>query len=863
MPYEAKTNWKYDDTVTEKDLNRIEQGLKDAHVAEYKDITLQPGVQIIETENDTPFKLGSIKGRTLANLLGRNGRFVDLTKYLPDAVTAEKEGDYVKVTLDGSKERGTFRTPTRARVGEGASKYLLVGVVNAGTAKSAHIELSDEVNYAISSNPVTGTEDQIAFAIFDGSKTSRGMSVYLHILGSKDSYALFKDLRVFEISDEDAHQLSTFSSVEVGGRFPYVDSITNVVNPYLRCISGNMFPPAYEFKINGKGVFIDGIYSFYFEAEGEENKGIFYDLVVSPNKKYGIHTLCNNPKGNIRVEYYKDLSTAGNKNYFLISPTYHMSNNYSYIITPPNCSCVRVYLSNEQEGIIPLIGQFKFSDFVMYPFAEAHPFANQTQSMWAAECQLAADPVGTSNPDMLFIGDDGLPYVLEKWKKKTLDGFHLYERAPVKNKGFKTVMISDLAIDSDSPLDNDDCGKLFATKFDGNQLKVSDIPIVDWTDCDLVRINSSHLYLSISNEDSGWGDDYEPTVDEIKAYFLGWKMYDSLSNPPGDGVYNRTDGLNKAWGYRRQNGTYGGGTSVLPASNSPKVIDGTHGLYKLQYLKTKPTIVAISKYETGLNVSKGWNMVEVGSGVVIREKANVGADIYGNFYINHLNVSGTNLSHKTNKIMRVYQGGVGSSAWRVYADSRPNGKEYLYTLKENFDPTAVYYVTYTMLDSGLAVPISGSIAENLRGTVTNVAKWASDVDRRLSVVENQKAEKGVPSLIQLTPLNSYTGSTRYPDYLQGLFVRKDSAGYVWLYGLLSGGTPGTAISILPKGFRPKHSLTFAVPFYSERNADGSGGEATTRIKIAPNGGIFSNTPIQLSAEKGEWISLHLPPFLAE
>ncbi|MDU5141051.1 MAG: hypothetical protein E6230_02540 [Paenibacillus dendritiformis] len=30
MPYEAKTDWKYDDIVTEKDLNRIEQGIKDA-----------------------------------------------------------------------------------------------------------------------------------------------------------------------------------------------------------------------------------------------------------------------------------------------------------------------------------------------------------------------------------------------------------------------------------------------------------------------------------------------------------------------------------------------------------------------------------------------------------------------------------------------------------------------------------------------------------------------------------------------------------------------------------------------------------------------------------------------------------------
>lgn len=58
MPYEAKTDWKYDDLVTEKDMNRIEQGLKDAHVPAYQPLTLNPGLQVVEVENDTPFRMG-------------------------------------------------------------------------------------------------------------------------------------------------------------------------------------------------------------------------------------------------------------------------------------------------------------------------------------------------------------------------------------------------------------------------------------------------------------------------------------------------------------------------------------------------------------------------------------------------------------------------------------------------------------------------------------------------------------------------------------------------------------------------------------------------------------------------------------
>lgn len=58
MPYEAKTDWKYDDLVTEKDMNRIEQGLKDAHVPAHQPLTLNPGLQVVEVEQDTPFRMG-------------------------------------------------------------------------------------------------------------------------------------------------------------------------------------------------------------------------------------------------------------------------------------------------------------------------------------------------------------------------------------------------------------------------------------------------------------------------------------------------------------------------------------------------------------------------------------------------------------------------------------------------------------------------------------------------------------------------------------------------------------------------------------------------------------------------------------
>lgn len=104
MPYEAKTDWKYDDTVTEKDLNRIEQGLKDAHVAEREALTLSPGVQVVEVENDTPFNFGEVKGRTLINMLGSMGKGDSATHWLGTGATVATTSDSLKVTALSAPE---------------------------------------------------------------------------------------------------------------------------------------------------------------------------------------------------------------------------------------------------------------------------------------------------------------------------------------------------------------------------------------------------------------------------------------------------------------------------------------------------------------------------------------------------------------------------------------------------------------------------------------------------------------------------------------------------------------------------------------------------------------------------------------
>ena len=89
------------------------------------------------------------------------------------------------------------------------------------------------------------------------------------------------------------------------------------------------------------------------------------------------------------------------------------------------------------------------------------------------------------------------------------------------------------------------------TKYDGKVLISYNGAIPDYgADRYYVNFSGQLFEVSVSNLDSGWGDNYTPTADEIKAYFMGWKMYDT-ANGATTSVYNGTAGQSKGWVRRR------------------------------------------------------------------------------------------------------------------------------------------------------------------------------------------------------------------------------------------------------------------------------------------------------------------------
>ena len=77
-----------------------------------------------------------------------------------------------------------------------------------------------------------------------------------------------------------------------------------------------------------------------------------------------------------------------------------------------------------------------------------------------------------------------------------------------------------------------------------NKILTQTINTNDTTVDSIYMDGTPSLIISISNTDSGWGPDYTPTPEEIKAYFYGWKMYDSATYTADEalssGIYNGT-----------------------------------------------------------------------------------------------------------------------------------------------------------------------------------------------------------------------------------------------------------------------------------------------------------------------------------
>lgn len=403
-----------------------------------------------------------------------------------------------------------------------------------------------------------------------------------------------------------------------------------------------------------------------------------------------------------------------------------------------------------------------------------------------------------------IIRDNGVPRKIEKVRELVLDG-----GLPWKyTSDFSGYKIVGLQINHGHPTYYQNG---FAIKFDSKI--IPPVPNgVPWSGSDQNHIKSDGtIEISIADADSGWGEAYSPTTDEVKAYFWGWKMYTW-----GGNAHDPYNSGTKAWAKRATDRSLYDGTLNLPTGPHDRGWEN----YRLVYQQQTPTIKDVSVIGNVV-LEKGSNNVEVKAGIIIRERANPVLNGAGDGYdINNSAYSSSLLKNRASRILNVYKNGDIDLNWTVYNNSLAAIPISL------FDVNAVYFVDYE-LPQGLYVksePVTVDYSQNIRSLVNAHTKQLGEYETRFDGLDRVYARRvqdpWIPAVLQNGWLND-SGSGNPAMYM----ITDD--GYLCLRGTILNNAPGRwqIILTIPNGMRPIKSAIAIV------NSDSGTDESVKSVSL--------------------------------
>lgn len=718
-----------------------------------RSLTLEPGLQIINAERSSAFKLEGLKGRTLVNLLGRDGNFGVASNWSEFAGTKAVANNILTVTGNGSDinpqvSNNKFISSFTPKVGD--KLFLRVRATPVvGTVQQLQLYLySANLNRVIAkniSNPLNGTTYDmfgsitVTQAIVDGWDSSLGLKLaatYATVAASNGSQVQYSKAAIYKISEAD----KLLTDDEVAAKYPYVDSVQPVRNPYAIRYGENLLPPFYEWEHTGHTFLETSPYTATGElvsgSIGTDAYAVTYLSVLS-NQDYTI----NNPAestGKIRVSIY-DLNTRLQGMFINPGETKTIKTVSRAVRMGVNLSGVTQYTEefDVNKWTWSTGNKASFAYPIMTLGKVVKPLKTREDSMLALQTDLYSDPVTGLNADEVF-EKNGQYYKMTKWRKISLNESLRY-RPIATSSGYKIVGCT-----LSEPVSA--FNSLVVTKYNGNVLTKNGN--MSESDNAYFRIaDLSDFNVSIANADSGWGDSYTPTGDEIKAYFMGWKMY--LGNQGDVSKPYNGETVDKAW--CPLDSIYMSGSSathftttlpVSPIIRSAYTRYSEWTPYQLIYQLATPTIEPITS-EGQLTFNEGDNQVEVGSGMIIREsvKPVYTSDVHKSYNINNYNLS-AKLNNRVKKILSVYKNDV-RDYWEILRfnpESEVYGLELASLPANQYDSSANYTVTYQVQDQFSPTSINGTIGVSEKSIIEQFIIYSSNISRQLSVLESKNNE---------------------------------------------------------------------------------------------------------------------------
>ncbi|MCV9947798.1 hypothetical protein [Paenibacillus sp. BT-177] len=586
--------------------------------------------------------------------------------------------------------------------------------------------------------------------------------------------------------------------------------LLGVRNPYVVRYGENLIPPFYEWTLSPRAKVINPYKLETIATVSTDLSSI--DVAAVAGKTYTFSARVN---GRITIV---ELDSAG-----VESNVYRTDDNENRVVTvtfatKTTTTRVRVYTTNTGAGT------FTLENPMLNIGSTAKPFKPREDSMLALQTDLYADPVTGANADTVF-ERDGQYFKAKKWQGLILDGNRAWvigdAAAGVGVRQVKVVGLAAGAVAASG----------IATKFDGKIVPQGSTG--NTADTNAVTATGD-VYIAIPVADSGWGDNYSPTQDDIRAYFFGYKAYDANTITPATAqaatTATWTGTGTKYWVQRVGAANF--------TQSAPQASYAGYTPYKLVYQLAMPTVEPIVS-EGLLSFIEGDNQIEVGTGIVLRERIDPYQEPNKYWNINNANYAASNLlRYKTSRILVVYRNNKNdSSSWNITNSQVTTAGALAQQSDSKHDITAAYSVTYMMLDSSPVVPFTGSYAANEKMLLADLVDSVQQNTARVSVLENKKANKDVPAWIAPTLLNSTTNTSSGEQAVQYV---KTSDGQVLIRGVMTVTALNLEAFRLPTGYRPTKGMRFVV------SANGAFGQVVIGTDGAVKLSVGSLSVIDLS-----------------
>lgn len=676
----------------------------------YKDLK----VELATTPADV-----EISGRTLVNLLGRAGNAIYKQEHLMPNQKPTFDGEYMVFNQPADDLGWSMIRYQRLELGK---YYLGIFEYITDVEETCHIQYSsltgkwgnnkqlNKLSYEYSACHITTLENQ-------------GNEVYFQFSCGNPSNIKIKNARLYEISEADYNKINEdaeYTGDKLIEKYPYVDDIKCVVNPYVECkenlledaqwVKGNYFADG-SLNAGGAGIGttlpIEANTTLSIKIEGEyENYSYdFYNCTGSGYEQSGSYTETSQTK------------TFSNKGIVAIRFTKDIAEDEPLILKSLQTGKTRVTLV---KGSTPK------------SYDECH------NSRIMLETKLYDGEKITRQNDGSYVKNS-------EWDEVSID---TVLPISINNSATGYKLTSKISTLPESVIG----AESYLVRYDGNMVKYeasTDRTFEHW----YVNAHiSKDVVFILPNSLTGWGDSYTPTEEEIRAFFLGWRMSDNAT-----GYYNGTG--TKYWAKLwcgigdRFSGSSAWNDTVCvmsPVTVCPTTMnDQGYTPYKIIYKKETPTLEEVKTH--GSLVVKDGIDVKVGSGLVLGELDT--PKLYGTQpHLNAYDSGAMGLNYKCDTALKVYQGS------RVYpfvsgggvTDARQIlGNWWCYV--DNFDDWTVDYMireTDTVTSFLYTITLPQSTQEILERTIEEL----SNTNEKLSA-ENRELHNKIESLPQASNPN--------------------------------------------------------------------------------------------------------------